>query len=285
MISAKLRLRAASITTDHNDHLNSNSWSLQQQAEEWLDIWNLDGCISSFTPTPSHASYSIFTTEPHYDPWDLRISETQDTCQITHPQGFQDELYGTTFLGNKNLATGLVAAAPTPGMQIESNIFDEDTSLDVVASGPAHQNLAPSATVSSSAVPSLHNELAGVLSPCSTSSPRDTSQNGSPGSNRPVINIQRLEQKHVCTHTGCSKRFTTGPQLKRHIKSHKMYSCDMCTRTYPHPKSLREHRQTKHERKRYYCDVDGCNKSVAQKKNLARHKASEHQMNTISSTG
>jgi hypothetical protein len=57
-----------------------------------------------------------------------------------------------------------------------------------------------------------------------------------------------------------------------------MYACniDNCTKAYKHPKSLREHKQSKHQKKRYRCDVDGCNESVAQKKNLKRHKESRH---------
>jgi hypothetical protein len=54
----------------------------------------------------------------------------------------------------------------------------------------------------------------------------------------------------------------------------KIYVCniDNCSRSYKHPKSLRERKQAKHLKKRYMCAFAGCTKSVAQKKNLRRHK-------------
>ena len=45
---------------------------------------------------------------------------------------------------------------------------------------------------------------------------------------------------------------------------------------YPHSKNLRDHKQTKHQGKRYKCDFPGCTKTVAQRKNLRRHKANKH---------
>lgn len=78
-----------------------------------------------------------------------------------------------------------------------------------------------------------------------------------------------------------SSSYRVSPQQRRfkhHARKHKVYACDLCPASYPHPKSLREHRQTKHEGIRYFCNIDGCRKSVAQKKNLARHKAMKHRV-------
>lgn len=62
--------------------------------------------------------------------------------------------------------------------------------------------------------------------------------------------------------------------MKRHTKQ--VYACDQCARCYSHPKNLREHKQTKHQDKRYKCDFPGCSDLVAQKKNLKRHKEKKH---------
>jgi ribosomal protein L44E len=59
-------------------------------------------------------------------------------------------------------------------------------------------------------------------------------------------------------------------------KRERRFACDFCDASYPHRKNLREHKQTKHLRLRYTCDVAGCGASMAQKKNLARHKAMKH---------
>jgi uncharacterized Zn-finger protein len=66
------------------------------------------------------------------------------------------------------------------------------------------------------------------------------------------------------------------------MKRHKVHSCKTCPKSYPHAKSLREHQETKHQGKRYRCDVDGCNDIIAQKKNLARHKAAMHRVAKLS---
>lgn len=88
--------------------------------------------------------------------------------------------------------------------------------------------------------------------------------------------IKPAALRFPCKVEGCPRRFTQQRQLDNHMKKHRMYSCNVCPAVYPHPKSLREHKQTKHLGKRYPCDVAGCDESVAQKKNLARHKAIKH---------
>ncbi|KAJ4989139.1 hypothetical protein SVAN01_05401 [Stagonosporopsis vannaccii] len=67
-------------------------------------------------------------------------------------------------------------------------------------------------------------------------------------------------------------------RLRRHMKRHasQVHACNQCARWYPHAKNLREHKQTKHQGKRYKCDFPGCPDFVAQKKNLKRHKEKTH---------
>ncbi|KAF1941771.1 hypothetical protein EJ02DRAFT_191894 [Clathrospora elynae] len=83
---------------------------------------------------------------------------------------------------------------------------------------------------------------------------------------------------YPCKAPDCSKHFSHQRKLKNHAKTHqrKTYVCETCPAQYPHAKSLREHRQTKHQNMRYYCDVEGCGDFVAQKKNMKRHKESKH---------
>jgi hypothetical protein len=76
--------------------------------------------------------------------------------------------------------------------------------------------------------------------------------------------------------SGSPQRSLQERQSSGHEGRHKRYSCDECTRTYPHRKNLREHKQTKHRQVRYFCDVEGCKQSLAHKKNLSRHKAGKH---------
>lgn len=65
-----------------------------------------------------------------------------------------------------------------------------------------------------------------------------------------------------------------------------MHVCnsDNWMRYYKYPKSLRDHKQTIHEKRRYTCDVEGCNKMMAQRKNLKRHKEKHHGMFTSKAT-
>ncbi|OAL44529.1 hypothetical protein IQ07DRAFT_604891 [Pyrenochaeta sp. DS3sAY3a] len=90
--------------------------------------------------------------------------------------------------------------------------------------------------------------------------------------------IQRMPEVHVCKVLSCSKAFPLERQLKSHMRTHqrRIFSCDQCSQQYPHPKNLREHKQTKHDKIRYPCDVQGCTQILAQKKNLERHKRSKH---------
>ncbi|KAH7357530.1 hypothetical protein BKA66DRAFT_473097 [Pyrenochaeta sp. MPI-SDFR-AT-0127] len=91
--------------------------------------------------------------------------------------------------------------------------------------------------------------------------------------------INRAVPTYVCTEYGCFRRFVEQKQYKSHMKTHKLFACDVpgCNEKYRHLKSLHEHTQTKHEGRRYFCDVKGCNRSMAQKKNLMRHKALKHK--------
>jgi hypothetical protein len=88
--------------------------------------------------------------------------------------------------------------------------------------------------------------------------------------------ISPVAPKFACKVDCCYRRFTQQRQLDNHMRRHQLYSCDACPATYPHSKSLREHKQTKHQGKRYTCDVPGCTDTVAQRKNLARHKIIKH---------
>jgi hypothetical protein len=64
----------------------------------------------------------------------------------------------------------------------------------------------------------------------------------------------------------------------RHVQeTQKKHRCDECSKSYDHPKSLREHKQTKHLGCRYTCPFQGCGKTIAQKKNLGRHMAAKHR--------
>ncbi|XPS76613.1 hypothetical protein M3J09_008661 [Ascochyta lentis] len=54
------------------------------------------------------------------------------------------------------------------------------------------------------------------------------------------------------------------------------FACDSCSAHYPHAKSLRDHKQSKHQGKRYACNIAGCETVVAHKKNLRRHKENQH---------
>jgi hypothetical protein len=90
--------------------------------------------------------------------------------------------------------------------------------------------------------------------------------------------ISPVAPKFACKVDGCSRRFTQQRQLDNHMRRHQLYFCDACPATYPHSKSLREHKQTKHQGKRYPCDVPRCTDTVAQSKKLARHKIIKHGM-------
>jgi len=93
--------------------------------------------------------------------------------------------------------------------------------------------------------------------------------------------LSRTVSAYVCPVKGCSKRFLQRQQLSSHALMHqRAYACDYCPAQYPHAKSLREHRQTKHLNIRYKCNIEGCNESVAQKKNLRRHKRARHGINS-----
>ncbi len=64
----------------------------------------------------------------------------------------------------------------------------------------------------------------------------------------------------------------------RHVReTQKKHRCDECSESYNHPKSLREHKQTKHLGRRYPCPFQGCGEIIAQKKNLGRHMAAKHR--------
>jgi hypothetical protein len=121
-----------------------------------------------------------------------------------------------------------------------------------------------------SATPST-GKLSFLLS--ESSSPSEASE--SPNASLPQLLIPTPKQ-YICQEPGCSERFTQQRQLEKHKKRHKRYLCNECTKSYSHPKNLREHRVSQHQGLRYSCDVPGCFKTVAQKKNLARHKASKH---------
>lgn len=56
------------------------------------------------------------------------------------------------------------------------------------------------------------------------------------------------------------------------------FACNICGIRYPHAKSLRDHKQSKHEGKRYACSVAGCKAIVAHKKNLKRHMETKHSL-------
>lgn len=55
------------------------------------------------------------------------------------------------------------------------------------------------------------------------------------------------------------------------------FACDRCPARYPHAKSLRDHKQSKHLNKRYTCNFAGCRVSVAHKKNMNRHIETRHR--------
>jgi uncharacterized Zn-finger protein len=70
--------------------------------------------------------------------------------------------------------------------------------------------------------------------------------------------------------------------LRNHTKRHKqedqVYTFNECSTIYTHSKNLRDHRQSKHQGKRYKCDIDGCGETIAHKKNMRRHKETKHGM-------
>lgn len=102
----------------------------------------------------------------------------------------------------------------------------------------------------------------------------------------PQLPLEPLQPKyrHVCTEAGCSESFGLRRQLENHMKKHKFHTGEICSASYSHRKSLREHRQSKHDNIRYNCDVPGCRETVAHRKNLARHKALRHRPQSNNST-
>ncbi len=54
------------------------------------------------------------------------------------------------------------------------------------------------------------------------------------------------------------------------------FVCDVCGVRYSHAKTPRDHKQSKHEGRRYKCLVPGCNITVAHQKNLRRHMERRH---------
>lgn len=120
------------------------------------------------------------------------------------------------------------------------------------------------------ASPSLRKSITSIIGSRSTS---NASEIASRSASQPLVHFA---SNYVCSHSGCSEHFNKPAHLRQHLKQHKRYACDKCDAGYSHPKNLREHKQTKHLRLRYTCDVEGCNASMAQKKNLARHKTMKH---------
>ncbi|KAH6614193.1 hypothetical protein C7974DRAFT_72467 [Boeremia exigua] len=86
----------------------------------------------------------------------------------------------------------------------------------------------------------------------------------------------------ICKALDRSRTTTQEQQSTTYTKrqGHRIFSCDQCPRWYHHAKNLRDHKQTKHQGKRYKCDFPGCTKTVAQRKNLKRHVKNKHSVFT-----
>jgi len=116
----------------------------------------------------------------------------------------------------------------------------------------------------------LHLSLnSAIPSPCVTTTPQP-----------PMVDLVRHLPNQTTPSISLSpssESSATASEEGRHAdQTHKKYKCNRCSAGYDHRKNLREHKQAKHQRIRYFCNVEGCNESVAQKKNLARHKAGKH---------
>ena len=97
-----------------------------------------------------------------------------------------------------------------------------------------------------------------------------------------IKSVMNVADKIKCE--SCNAKLANLESLKRHMKKFhepikkekKVYSCDICRKTFPHPSKLKSHTSTHIEQPKtnntvdkYPCDV--CDKQFTYKKGLVRH--------------
>jgi hypothetical protein len=162
----------------------------------------------------------------------------------------------------------LLPASPIPAVNFEFSLSPakETTISSDVRSQSVHE-----CESSKSGSPSI-----GQASLLESDTPSTSSSSGSNNIvlYQPLLPVPR---QYICDERGCSNRFTQPRQLEKHKRKHKLFYCNECTISFPHPKNLREHKASRHQGLRYPCDVPGCGETVTQKRNLPRHKANKHK--------
>lgn len=82
-------------------------------------------------------------------------------------------------------------------------------------------------------------------------------------------------RKFACDYEGCTKKFKSAQDLRRHHLVHngtRPFQCDKCDRAFNLEWVLREHKKIHEGIRPFKCDVEDCGKSFYSQKDLKRHQ-------------
>src|SRR5699024_1428028 len=70
--------------------------------------------------------------------------------------------------------------------------------------------------------------------------------------------------------------FASLPITKRPVTSAKVYTCELCTRTFSTGSKLKLHKKRAHSGKRLTCSVEGCDRDYADRVGVLKHLCKFH---------